>query len=442
MSFKQGICAFIFLLSLSHSLFIPLDAISQLRVKLLAREHASPPTNHFAQGFDVVAPEVKQLFVIFEKITNQTESELMSMFDSQDHALALVSLKFWAQLIKTFFVSDNALLLSLVTLFQTQNLFQDILESVPEVFKQHLENLDHVEPDSDSLRVPLPSKSTDFILDVQQSKGLTPDPDKPHEIKVSYETLQKWIDDYGLSASSLRDYLETYLFAGDLLWVAGLSTEAPENEPDEKPDLELRERLAILGANIQSALHAPSIEAEEIEGQEVKSYHSQPQRLVNEHVKQAVHKPFRFEDPDLQVKENDESHSGFVKRSRMGKRSIDELPDYGSLIYAFSRLDANDPSAESGRGFEKEFENDELALTLLKHRVFENDEIVEPTLALSLEEPYARSKDYRQVVYDAFPLDDRIVRRDDKEAEKDCVPVTWYNVFHYSIFGKHKFCHV
>lgn len=112
-----------------------------------------------------------------------------------------------------------------------------------------------------------------------------------------------------------------------------------------------------------------------------------------------------------------------LKTIKRGKEKAKHF--FSPLLYAFERIDDDPHSTE-----------EEPMFTQLKHRVFEDGEVVEQKL-------YARSNKYKQVV-DASDLETLklINKREEFLSESDCVPVTWHNVFHHSIFGKPKFCHV
>ncbi|KAK6453833.1 uncharacterized protein RJT20DRAFT_63710 [Scheffersomyces xylosifermentans] len=53
-----------------------------------------------------------------------------------------------------------------------------------------------------------------------------------------------------------------------------------------------------------------------------------------------------------------------------------------------------------------------------------------------------RNQHYSQVVFDMQidSKDSAIAKRDDDEIDQECTPITWYNIFHFSIFGKTNFC--
>lgn len=108
-----------------------------------------------------------------------------------------------------------------------------------------------------------------------------------------------------------------------------------------------------------------------------------------------------------------------IERLADSRFSVDPEEEYGSYGYAFQRLDSDSDSDDdylTKRGNEK-------------LRKFE-DEIVVPLTFVHATQVYPRPKSYKQM---AVQL---LVKREDV----DCVPVTWYNVFHHSIFGTAHFC--
>ncbi|KAM9894946.1 hypothetical protein OXX79_008390 [Metschnikowia pulcherrima] len=439
MKLNKTVIACALLFKISHSLFIPLESFNRMRTKIINNELNPIDGVHFEQDLEVVTPEVKQLLSIFENITNQTESELASMFLSQDHSLALLSLKFWVYLLKTFFVNNNHQILGMLHGLDTGNLLNGLLDGDQSLAK-HLER-----SFNNSLQAPnqigglasIPVTETVNIDVTIQHLG---DVDSEGENKsygpdMSYESLQKWIEDYGLSASSLRDYLETYLFNGDRPWTAEIASYDSSNNSNDEKRLELESKLASFEDKIHSAVASGSAHADDMDDTDDNDDIEETDTMEELHVQSFGHVPFTLEGSDSDEDEEEELQKAgqdYMFHQFISKRSLlDNALDYSTMVNSFARLDENEPHADDASDTD-EFEQTDFES---KHRIFDDDEIVEPFSVLLNESP--RSKDYRQVVYDAMPDDPRLAKR-----EEDCVPVTWYNVFHHSVFGKHKFCHV
>ncbi|GEQ67447.1 hypothetical protein JCM33374_g1112 [Metschnikowia sp. JCM 33374] len=549
MKLKQILIAWTLLFQIAQCLFIPWAAFSQLH-GILPKDEFNISSINIDHGLDASTPEVKQLIHIIENITNSTGSELASMFLSQNYSLALVFSKLWTKLLKMIVVNDNGSILNILQGFDAQELLNGFC---CKPIKNSMGPDNPPKPDN----MPNSNKSVKSMnaakKDTKVKKWWTKTPSGVKEPvqnccefmsqslkdiqgpEMSYETLQKWIEDYGLSASSLRDYLETYLFAGDHSWTAEIATSRSDKDQDNVLDPDLRKRLAILGANIETTLATLFVENEQskYEGLETDN-DSDKDEMPVEHVS------FTIKNPYLGMEEFYEKGSESSDHTSLEKRSLVEPLDYNPIVYAFSRLDSEkqieseqnlevleyqqekesevkvsdledpdfkepgaeipnskehkaeyitpeDPATEVSKSEEPEileqhngeqvqreevsggqemligqgeehgikeggenrdhqnndtsvddskFTETDSDLHQSKHRIFDNDEIVLP-LSLSVQESTARSKDYRQVVYDVFPVKNRLAKRDE-----DCVPVTWYNVFHHSVFGKHKFCHV
>ena len=425
-------CALLF--KISHALFIPLESFNHMRTKIINDELSPIDGVHFEQDLEVVTPEVKQLLLIFENITNQTESELASMFLSQDHSLALLSLKFWVYLLKTFFVNNNHQILGMLHGLDTGNLLNGLLDGDQSLAK-HLErsfnnSLQATNQIGGLALIPV-TETVNIDVTIQHLGDVDSEGEnKLYGPDMSYESLQKWIEDYGLSASSLRDYLETYLFNGDRPWTAEIASYDSSNNSNDEKRLELELKLASFEDKIHSAIASGSANADDMDDTDDNDDIEETDTMEELHVQSFGHVPFTLEGSDSDEDEEEElkkAGQDYMFHQFISKRSLlDNALDYSTMVNSFARLDENEPHADDASDTD-EFE--------LKHRIFDNDEIVEPFSVLLDESP--RSKDYRQVVYDAVPDDPRLAKR-----EEDCVPVTWYNVFHHSVFGKHKFCHV
>ncbi|KAF8001001.1 hypothetical protein HF325_004790 [Metschnikowia pulcherrima] len=348
-------CALLF--KISHALFIPLESFNHMRTKIIDDELSPIDGVHFEQDLEVVTPEVKQLLLIFENITNQTESELASMFLSQDHSLALLSLKFWVYLLKTFFVNNNHQILGMLHGLDTGNLLNGLLDGDQSLAK-HLER-------------------------------------------------------------SFNNSLQATNQNGGLALI-----------PVTETRLELELKLASFEDKIHSAIASGSAHADDMDDTDDNDDIEETDAMEELHVQSFGHVPFTLEGSDSDEDEEEELQKAgqdYMFHQFISKRSLlDNALDYSTMVNSFARLDDNEPHADDASDTDV-FE--------LKHRIFDDDEIVEPFSVLLDESP--RSKDYRQVVYDAVLDDPRLAKR-----EEDCVPVTWYNVFHHSVFGKHKFCHV
>lgn len=66
-----------------------------------------------------------------------------------------------------------------------------------------------------------------------------------------------------------------------------------------------------------------------------------------------------------------------------------------------------------------------------------------PLSLINLKKPgrYARTNEYSQIIFDyGTETIPSLVKRAEEENSEECTPITWYNIFHHSIFGKTKFC--